>query len=88
MCATAAVVAEPRNGSSTRSPGSVAIPKMRAISRSGFVVAAPGKHKEAKEGSKRDIAEEATGLELTEGGGGAFELIWRASEAAAACPAA
>ena len=37
---------------------------------SGFVVAAPGKHKEATEGSKRDIAEEATGLELTEGGGG------------------
>ena len=37
---------------------------------SGFVVAAPGKHKEATEGSKRDIAEEASGLELTEGGGG------------------
>ena len=37
---------------------------------SGYVVAAPGKHTEAKEGSKRDVAEEATGLELTEGGGG------------------
>ena len=37
---------------------------------SGYVVAPPGKHKEAKEGSKRDVAEEATGLELTEGGGG------------------
>ena len=37
---------------------------------SGYVVAPPGKHKEATEGSKRDVAEDATGLELTEGGGG------------------
>ena len=37
---------------------------------SGYVVVPPDKHKDAKEGDKRGVAEEATGLELAPGGGG------------------
>jgi len=37
---------------------------------SGYVVAAPGKHKAPKAGSAQETAEQATGLELESGGGG------------------